>query len=93
MATEDGWWGFLDLCLKSGSSKMLDELFDLLLTFSEREEIASRYLIVKELIKEKKTQREMSQELKVSIAKITRGSNCIKEISPALRSFLEKHLK
>lgn len=90
---EDGWWRFLELSLKASNPKMLNELYHLLLTHDEREEIAGRYLIVKELVKGEKTQREMAQELHVSIAKITRGSNCLKEISPALRAFLEKQLK
>ncbi len=90
---EDGWWRFLEFCLKASSAKELNELLRLFLTHAERAEIANRYLIVKELVKNKKTQRAIAKDLQVSIAKITRGSNCLKEISPLLRSFLEKHIR
>jgi TrpR family transcriptional regulator, trp operon repressor len=93
MQSEDGWWRFLDLCLESVDSKELNELLRYILTPSEREEIASRYLITKELVKGKLTQRQISETLEVSIAKITRGSNSLKEISPSLRSFLVKHIE
>jgi TrpR family trp operon transcriptional repressor len=81
----DGWRGFVKLCQKAKSEKELDELFWLFLTPEEREDIATRLLIVQELVKGEKTQREMARDLKVSIAKITRGSNFIKQMSKDLR--------
>ncbi len=81
----DGWRGFLSLCREAKSEKELDELFWLLLTPEEREDIKTRYLIVRELVKGEKTQRQMAKDLGVSIAKITRGSNFIKQISKNLR--------
>jgi TrpR family transcriptional regulator, trp operon repressor len=81
----DGWRGFLRLCLEAKSEKELDELFWLILTPEEREDIKTRFLIVQELVRGKKTQREMAKDLGVSIAKITRGSNFIKQISSNLR--------
>lgn len=89
---EDGWWRFLELCRKAPDSKMLSELLHLFLTHEERKDLGTRYLIIRDLTEGKKTQREMAQDLSVSIAKITRGSNCLKEITPALRSFLEGHM-
>ena len=80
-----GWGGFLKLCRETKGEKELDELFWLFLTPEEREDIKTRFLIVKELVRGKKTQREMAKELGVSIAKITRGSNFIKSISNDLR--------
>lgn len=86
---EDGWRGFLSLCSKAESPRRLDELLWLFLTLEERKDIATRYLIVRELVQGKKTQREMAKELGVSIAKITRGSNFLKIISKDLRRLLE----
>ncbi len=86
---EDGWRGFLNLCSGAKSPSALDELFWLFLTPKERADIATRYLIVRELIRGKKTQREMAKDLGVSIAKITRGSNILKMISKDLRRLLE----
>ncbi len=86
---KDGWRGFLNLCSSVETSKELDELLWLFLTPKERKDIATRYLIVRELVQEKKTQREMAKDLGVSIAKITRGSNFLKMINKDFRRLLE----
>ena len=87
---EDGWRGFLETCLRAKSVKELSDLFRLFMTHTEREEMASRFLIIRELLKGEKTQREIARDLDVSIAYITRGSNELKIIGPDLRKFLEK---
>lgn len=89
MESEDGWRGFLALCQRARGPEELDELLALFLTPEERADISTRYLIVRELIRGKKTQRQMAKDLKVSIAKITRGSNFLKTISQDLRRLLE----
>ena len=86
---EDGWRGFLSLCSEAKTPEELDELLGLFLTPEERKDVATRYLIVQELVRGKKTQREMAKELGVSIAKITRGSNYLKIISNHLRGLLK----
>lgn len=86
---EDGWRGFVSLCSSAGSPEKLSELLWLFLTPEERKDIATRYLIVRELVQGKKTQREMAKDLGVSIAKITRGSNFLKLIRKELRRLLE----
>jgi TrpR family trp operon transcriptional repressor len=86
---EDGWRGFLSLCSGAKNSKELNELLWLFLTHEERKDIATRYLIVRELVEGKKTQREMANDLGVSIAKITRGSNFLKMVSKDFRRRLE----
>ena len=86
---EDGWQGFLSLCLKAKTAEKLHELLWLYLTPEERKDIATRYLIIQELVSGNKTQREMAKELGVSIAKITRGSNFLKMASKKLRRLLE----
>lgn len=81
----DGWRSFLKLCRAAKGEKELDELFWLLLTPEERKDISTRILIVKELVRGEKTQRQIAKDLKVSIAKITRGSNFLKTTSTTLR--------
>jgi TrpR family trp operon transcriptional repressor len=85
----DGWRGFLSLCAGAGDANELGELLWLFLTPKERKDVATRYLIVRDLVQGKKTQREMARELGVSIAKITRGSNFLKMIKKDLRRRLE----
>lgn len=85
-----GWFGFLKLCLQCKDENTLAELLDLLLTPEEKENLAARFLIVKELTANKKTQREIAKDLNVSIAKITRGSNALKNLSPNLEMLLKK---
>jgi TrpR family trp operon transcriptional repressor len=83
---------FSNLCLSAKEDKCLTQLFDLFFTAEERNDLAMRYWIIKELIAGKKSQRQIAQELKVSIAKITRGSNEIKRLSPKLLAFLKNNL-
>ena len=90
---EDGWWRFLALLNELKSSEELNEFFNLFLTIEERNDIAGRFLIVRNLLKGEKTQREIADELQVSIAKITRGSNSLKTIGDKLRGFLIENIK
>jgi TrpR family transcriptional regulator, trp operon repressor len=82
------WRDFVRLCLKAQTEKQLIELLDLFLTDAEQEDIAMRYAIVKELLSGKKTQREIAHQLKISTAKITRGSNALRSIDPRLKDFI-----
>lgn len=85
---KEGWRSFLKKIHKASNTKELDEYLQLFLTPTERQEIAGRYLIVQELLKEEKTQREIAQFLGVSIANITRGSNVLKSTAPRLKKIL-----
>lgn len=69
-----------------------ENLFELFLTYTEREELAARFAIVKELIKGKQTQREIAVSAKVSIAKITRGSNQLKTIDEDFITFIKNKI-
>ena len=89
---EDGWWGFLALCTKINSVEEFKKFFDLFLTLEEKETIGRRFLIVKALQEGKLTQREIADRFGVSISQITRGSNALKIIDPALLKMLEKLL-
>src|ERR1700722_1175964 len=90
-STKDSWRSFLDLCSKIHTPDDLGRFFDLFLTHEEKETLASRYLIIKSLIENQVTQREISNQHQVSIAQITRGSNALKSVDPKLKKFL-KHL-
>ncbi len=87
---EDGWQTFLKLCCKVKTPARLQELFDMFLTIEEKNALAMRALIIKALLKENESQREMSDRLNVSISKITRGSNAIKIITRNFNEFLKK---
>lgn len=91
MTSQDksGWKEFLKLCTKIKSVDELDQLFKLMLTIEEQETIASRFLIIKALLEAKAPQREISEDLKVSIAQITRGSNALKIVNPRFKDALK----
>lgn len=91
-ADQDGWLGFLTLCSQFHSPEEFKKLFDLFLTIEEKETIGRRFLIVKALHEGKLTQREIASDFNVSIAQITRGSNALKVIDPALKKDLNKFL-
>jgi len=83
----------LQLLLKIRDERLLTEFCELFFTHEEREALATRFLIIRELLRNQMTQREMAANLKVSIAKITRGSNAIKAIDAPLKKFLLDALK
>ena len=89
---QKGWRLFLSLCTSSKDEKLLSELFDLLLTPEEKSSLETRCLIIKSLLEDKLPQRQLSDNLSVSIAKITRGSNELKRISPKLKQYLIDYL-
>ncbi len=89
---QDGWHYFLKLCMGSRDEMILSELFELLLTPEEKTGMKTRCLIIKELIHKQKNQRQISADLNVSIAKITRGSNELKKRSPELLRYLHDNL-
>ncbi len=89
---EDGWRAFLELCSKFETKEELEELFHLFFTIEEKEALSKRHGLVKALLEEKMTQREIAEKLQVSISKITRGSNALKIISNQLREALKKKM-
>lgn len=90
---KDGWRKFLELCSMIQSPKEFERLFNLFLTIEEKETLSSRFLIIKALLEEKLTQREIAETYKVSIAQITRGSNALKIINPAFKKSLKAKLR
>lgn len=88
----DGWNVFLALCRNAPDNAMLSKLLTSLLTPEEQSAIATRCLIIQALLAQTMRQREMSETLGMSIAKITRGSNELKRISPELKTYLKDRL-
>lgn len=84
-----GWQGFLDLCSTLHTPEEFDQLLNLFLTIEEKENIASRYLIIKELLQGTLTQRQIAEKHKVSIAQITRGSNALKIVDDKFKQILK----
>ncbi len=90
---EEGWWPFLQLCSKVKTPERFAELFDLFLTIEERESIALRYVLVKALLEDNETQREIADRTHISISKITRGSNALKIVNNDFKEFVKTHIK
>lgn len=91
--TKSGWRNFIKMCSKIQTQDEFKHVFDLFLTIEEKETLASRYLIIKALLEEQLTQREIAEKYHVSIAQITRGSNALKIISPGLKESLKTWVK
>jgi TrpR family trp operon transcriptional repressor len=85
---EQGYNEFITLCSEESSKGNLKEILDFFLTFEERKVIATRVLLIRELLKGEKTQRQIAAELGISIAKITRGSNMLKLLSDEVKQML-----
>ena len=84
---------FLELCLKTKKVGRLQQLFELFLTPEEKEHLASRMKIIKSLLEQKLSQREISEKMRVSISQITRGSNALKIIDDDLLKFIDNHVR
>lgn len=90
---KDGWQKFLELMIDVKDPVMMEELSKLFFTAEERDAISKRSRIIGELLKEEKTQRKIAADFNLSIAKITRGSNALKETKPKMKKYLKKKLK
>lgn len=88
----NSWQIFLDTCVALAAEAETLPLFELFFTPEEKEDIGRRVLIVKELLRGEKTQRQIAADHQVSIAKITRGSNLLKGLSPELMDKLREQL-
>ncbi len=83
---------FARLCAGAEQKGLLQEWFAFLFTPAELEAIFARLTLTEALLNPQLTQREMAKTLNISIAKITRGSNALKLISPELKAFLLEHV-
>lgn len=87
-----GWRQFLHWCEQAEDEKQMDALFELVLTPEEKDDIATRCLIIKELLKQEESQRDIAKKLNVSIAKITRGSNELKRVKSTIVEYVKSRL-
>lgn len=83
------WQNFIEHCLKFKNKAELELFFDVMFTASEKVEFGNRLAIMKDLLEDKKTQREIAHDLEVSIANISRGSNVIKNSDVDLKVALK----
>lgn len=79
-----------DMIAESPNENIRFELLELFFTPNELEQLSARFEIIKGLIRAEKTQREIAEDLQLSIAKITRGSNELKRRSESLHAYLNK---
>ncbi len=87
------WKMFLELCIKTEDTSRLEELFNLFFTIEEKEHLSSRMRIIKALLDQKLSQREISEKMQVSISQITRGSNALKTINNDFLKFIENYVR
>lgn len=81
------------LCATAEKQGVFEEWLGFLFTPAELEDLTKRLDLISALLKDEETQREIAKNHHVSIAKITRGSNALKGISPEFKNFLIKHLR
>ena len=84
---------FVALCQQNHTPARLQELVRLFLTPEEQTQLGMRMLLVHKLLEGKDPQRKISDELGVSIATITRGSNNLKLLDGELKQYLLKLFK
>lgn len=92
MTEKKGWQDFIELLHQAQSTTQIHDILRLFLTAEERDQLATRVLLTHALLKKNKPQRQISQDLNISIAKITRGSNQLKETDQQLKEYIEKTL-
>lgn len=81
---EHEWQAFVDLLTQAVNENQLDALLAMLLTPDERSALGLRVQIIRELLHNQRPQREIQQQLNTSAATITRGSNMLKTVEPAI---------
>ncbi|GAA4897496.1 trp operon repressor [Ferrimonas pelagia] len=87
------WNNLLALIANENSAENLDGLLSMLLSHDERHAVAGRLAVFKALLQGEMSQRQMSVELGVSIATITRASNNLKSMSDEARLALSRMLQ
>lgn len=86
---QDGLEEVCKLLAITGDEKLIQQFFDCLFTPSELQDMAKRWLLVKEIDKGT-TQREIARMFGMSLCKITRGSKELKKEDSAFRIMLDK---
>jgi TrpR family trp operon transcriptional repressor len=83
------WREFIKLCTRASDANKLNALFNLFLTIEEKDDIGKRLEIINDLLSDKYSHRAIAEKVGVSISKITRGANCLKETPQDLLEFLK----
>lgn len=86
------WSQFINLCDAASQENCLDELLRFFFTLEEQEQMGKRIILVKALLAQEKSQREIAKDLKISISKITRGSTMLKQATGPMKQFLTENL-
>ena len=81
----------LDLLRDAENNEQAKAVLSLFMTFDEVHEMKGRVRIIEALTLGKLSQREMSCELGVSIAKITRGSNALKHCDAPVLNYISRY--
>lgn len=89
---QDDWQYTVELLKKAFNDDMQFDLLKLLLTIDEREALMTRVKIVQLLLEGAINQRELKDKLGIGIATVTRGSNSLKEATPAFKQWLQQNL-
>ena len=87
-----GWKNFVALTEQAAEQDQLNDLFKFFLTAEEQEQMGKRILLIQALLKGELTQRDIAKKLEISISKITRGSNMLKNTPSQLKHFLDAQL-
>ena len=90
MKIESRWQSLVQVIAQENKVESIDLLLDILLTFTEKQDIVKRMQIIELIIDGEITQREISKQYNISIGKITRGSNAIKELNDEKKQLLKK---
>jgi TrpR family trp operon transcriptional repressor len=86
------WRRFIRLLLSFEKEQELESFLDLFLTLEEQKDLLNRHAIVQALMFQDQPQRQIAEQLNVSIAKITRGSNCLKTIPANSYAMIKKKI-
>ncbi|AIK17158.1 trp operon repressor [Glaesserella parasuis] len=86
------WQQFVDLLKQAVAEDKTDALLSMLLTTDERTSLGLRVQIVRALLENQISQREIQQQLNTSAATITRGSNMLKTVEPDILKWIDTKL-
>lgn len=76
------WQQFIELLGQAVQENKIEALLSMFLTPDERTSLGLRVQIIRELLDNQRSQREIQQYLNTSAATITRGSNMLKTVEP-----------
>ena len=89
---KDGWDAFLKVCLEAKDQIHLDFFMNCLLSDEEAQSIKKRMVLLHALLQGDQSQRQIAENLGVSVASITRGSNNLKRMTAEQRARMALYL-